>query len=261
MQHAAAVTYHSVVSGWFGLNILKSVKLFKATLKWSAIKNSSKRPNVSANQQFHNRPGKMRQPLFTVCYWCALTAQRESPGMYIKTEERFSNHLAMRMHAAFWLISKQLYNKSYCKTCPHCRAGAGGHSWFTFSSTTLTDRQTCHCTQLLDKLFHVQRTVRRAKTYKTCPLCEQPIPLLQIKVRATNLLRLPLSFSHSLLWDWILFQSLNLSVVRSPIGDKDRKQGGLLATLLPKQDDRIAHFRTEKEKDTVTCLWFRALNL
>lgn len=197
----------------------------------------------------------MTQPLRTVCYWCGLTAQRESSGMCIKTGARFWNHLQCTQRFG-------LYQRSYIiNFIARCVFTAGLDlvaildSIFVYTALTdrHTDRLTCHCTKVVDKLFYVERTVRRAKTYKTCPLWEQPIPLLQIKVGATNLLRQPLSFSHSLLWDWILFRSPNLSVVRSPVGDKDRKQGGLLATLLTKQDDRIAHFWTEKEKDTVTC--------
>lgn len=54
-----------------------------------------------------------------------------------------------------------------------------------------------------------------SQTYKTCLGWEQLATLLQIKVRASNLLRQPLSLSLSLLQDRVLFLTLNLSVVRS----------------------------------------------
>lgn len=54
-----------------------------------------------------------------------------------------------------------------------------------------------------------------SQTYKTCLGWEQPSTVLQIKVRASNLLRQPLSLSLSLLQDRVLFLTLNLSVVRS----------------------------------------------
>lgn len=54
-----------------------------------------------------------------------------------------------------------------------------------------------------------------SQTYKTCLGWEQPATVLQIKVRASNLLRQPLGLSLSLFQDRVLFLTLNLSVVRS----------------------------------------------
>lgn len=139
---------------------------------------------------FNNRRRKQRQLLLTVCS----VMQTESSGLCIKTGERFSNHPEYTQRFGF-------YHSSYIINLIRRRVHIADldllaiFNCFFFSPQ---NRQSRHCTQLLDKLY-VERTARRAKTYKTCPLWKQPMPLLQIKVGATNLLRQPLSFSHSLL--------------------------------------------------------------
>lgn len=89
------------------------------------------------------------------------------------------------------------------------------------TKTTLAHTQTqtmpvlvCH-RSINSNLFLGGKDSEVSQTYKTCLGWEQPSTVLQIKVRASNLLRQPLSLSLSLLQDRILFLTLNLSVVRS----------------------------------------------
>ena len=84
---------------------------------------------------------------------------------------------------------------------------------------TLTQTQTmpvlvCH-RSINSNLLLGGKDSEVSQTYKTCLGWVQPAAALQIKVRASNLLRQPLSLSLSLLQDRILFLTLNLSVVRS----------------------------------------------
>lgn len=84
---------------------------------------------------------------------------------------------------------------------------------------TLTQTQTmlvlvCRCS-MNSNLLLGGKDSKGSQTYKTCLGWEQPATVLQIKVRASNLLRQPLRLSLSLLQDRVLFLTLNLSVVRS----------------------------------------------
>lgn len=72
----------------------------------------------------------------------------------------------------------------------------------------------CHCS-INSNLLLGGKDSEGSQTYKTCLCWEQPATALQIKVRASNLLRQPLSLSLSLLQDRVLFLTLNLSLVRS----------------------------------------------
>lgn len=125
---------------------------------------------------------------------------------WIKSETR-EHDLKKVFSTKLWL----LFNLSLIKL--RLWGSLDSHGYIKSTNTN----NVCPFMPLLGKLELLQggKGSEGRASYKTCLVKEQPVTVLQIKVRASNLFRQSLSLSLSLLQDRVLFMTLNLSVVRS----------------------------------------------